>query len=592
MCGVFVVFSKNNLKLDKAKCLKASKEIYNRGPDNFRYNFFKKNTLFICNTVLSITGKQINNTRLNESKDKNYIISFNGEIYNHKTLKQKYLKRSILKSRSDTETLINLYSKIRHSKIPKILNGMFAYVVFDKVKDNLIIVNDSQGEKNLYCYQDENFFIISSNIKPIIKYIEKLKFNYITLNNYFKTRHFMPLDNTCFKKVHLLKNSSNNIFNLSKKFYFQKKYDDPKNWISRIEYSKYKNMPEKKVISIFEKALLDQAKLMIPPINFGCIVSGGIDSTLQARLVNRFKDSNINLTIDHFEKDPIMKEIHKFNRYFVNKIKRLKITKKSYSNLIDNCYKITCSPLQTHDLPSRMLLSQYFKKKKCKVFFSADGCDELFGGQQVYEKAFNQINKSNVNVSPYSTIIKNNVVIKQNQTKKINKELKKSWDEIYSSYKFIKDKRERNIQSSLFLDYFIQSINVGNRSNDLICCENSVEPRNIFIQKNILKIIVNLPLKYKINFLSKEKKFQQKYILKKIFEKNLDHQLIFPKSGFSGFPNEVTINNINWRDKLKNTLRININNKLSLKTIKIRDRNLHWKIINSLKFLKYAKKYL
>ena len=388
MCGVFVVFSKNNLKLDKAKCLKASKEIYNRGPDNFRYNFFKNKSLFICNTVLSITGKQINNTRLNESKDKNFIISFNGEIYNHKILKQKYLNKYVLKSRSDTETLINLYSKIQHSKIPKILNGMFAYVVFDKIKDNLIIVNDSQGEKNLYCYQDENFFIISSNIKSIIKYVEKLEFNYVSLNNYFKTRHFMPLENTCFKKVHLLKNSSNNIYNLSKKVYSQKKYDDPKNWISRVEYYKYKNMPEKNVISKFEKALLNQAKLMIPSINFGCIVSGGIDSTLQAKIVNKFKVSNINLTVDHFNKDPIMKQIHKFNKYFVNKIKRLKITKKRYSNLINKCYKIICSPLQTHDLPSRMLLSQYFKKKKCKVFFSADGCDELFGGQQLYEKAF------------------------------------------------------------------------------------------------------------------------------------------------------------------------------------------------------------
>ena len=37
-------------------------------------------------------------------------------------------------------------------------------------------------------------------------------------------------------------------------------------------------------------------------------------------------------------------------------------------------------------------------------------------------------------------------------------------------------------------DYFLQSIAVANRSNDLICCENSVEPRNLFIQKNIIQV--------------------------------------------------------------------------------------------------------
>ena len=76
-------------------------------------------------------------------------------------------------------------------------------------------------------------------------------------------------------------------------------------------------------------------------------------------------------------------------------------------------------------------------------------------------------------------------------------------------------KKERNIQSSLFLDYFIQSTNVANRSNDLISSNYSIEARNAYIQKNILKIIINLPLEYKINF-KVEKLMKQKFLLKKI----------------------------------------------------------------------------
>ena len=81
------------------------------------------------------------------------------------------------------------------------------------------------------------------------------------------------------------------------------------------------------------------------------------------------------------------------------------------------------------------------------------------------------------------------------QQKKLNyykNYLNKNWTKSLLKYEFIKSQKEKNIQSSFFLDYFIQSINVANRSNDLISCSNSVEPRNIYISKNILKIVLNL----------------------------------------------------------------------------------------------------
>ena len=138
--------------------------------------------------------------------------------------------------------------------------------------------------------------------------------------------------------------------------------------------------------------------------------------------------------------------------------------------------------------------------------------------------------------------------------------------------------RERNIQSSLFMDYFLQSTNVSNRSNDLISCENSVEPRNVYIQKNILKIILNLPLKYKINEKVKNKKLKQKFILKKIFSKNLDERLIYPKSGFSGHPNSTKDDSNFGKSTILSSL-IKTKNKKNSKEVE-------WKIINSENFLK------
>ena len=587
MCGVLVIFSKKK-KLDKNKCLIASKEIYNRGPDNFQFSLHKNKTLFIANTVLSITGNEnILTKHLRKSLNKKYEITFNGEIYNYKSLKKKYLSFSKYeKEMNDTDVLINLYEQLESKKIPTLLNGMFAYVVFDKIKDKLIIVNDVQGEKNFYKYEDDDYLIISSNIKSILKFNSKIELNLNTVKDYFKTRHFMPMNETCFKKINLLNTSSNFEFNLkNNKFVKLNSFNIPHNLISKKLYFKFSKMCEKDVISYFEKALLKQAKLMIPNKKFGCIISGGIDSSLQAALINKLKISDINLCIDHKNKDPIMKYLERFNKYFNKKIKKITINTKKYKSLLDKCYQIVSSPIQTHDLPSRLILSRYFKSRGCKVFFSADGCDELLGGQQIYKKIYSKKFDYNNNISPYSTIVNRSIEISDFNSKKLEKIIDQNWQKTMNSYNFIRNKKEKNIQSSLFLDYFIQATNVGNRSNDLICCDNSVEPRNIFIQKDILKIIVNLPLKYKINFKTKNKSYMQKYILKKIFAKYLDDNLIFKKSGFSGFPNSLKINRKLAKEKISKILNVKfkkVNNYYDQKNFK---RDMDWKILNTNFFL-------
>jgi asparagine synthase (glutamine-hydrolysing) len=112
MCGVFFVHSKKKV-LEKERCNKIKKKLYNRGPDFLKFNYFFNDTVFLLNSVLSITGKNRQNSELIESKNKNLIISFNGEIYNYKTLLQKDLSSfNLSPDTSDTEVLVNLYQKI------------------------------------------------------------------------------------------------------------------------------------------------------------------------------------------------------------------------------------------------------------------------------------------------------------------------------------------------------------------------------------------------------------------------------------------------------------------------------------------------
>ena len=110
MCGIFIVLSKK-IKLNKQACASSVEDLFNRGPDILKTNYFFNDTLFFANTVLSVTGNFSKSKNLVSSNNKNFFISFNGEIYNYKELNNLYLNDT--KIVTDTEVLVNLHQKIQ-----------------------------------------------------------------------------------------------------------------------------------------------------------------------------------------------------------------------------------------------------------------------------------------------------------------------------------------------------------------------------------------------------------------------------------------------------------------------------------------------
>jgi len=89
MCGIYLELKKN--KISNQNILRACNNIFLRGPDKLLKDQFLEKKLFIANSVLSITGKvKKNRKNLFFSKSKRYVISFNGEIFNYKSLNNKF----------------------------------------------------------------------------------------------------------------------------------------------------------------------------------------------------------------------------------------------------------------------------------------------------------------------------------------------------------------------------------------------------------------------------------------------------------------------------------------------------------------------
>lgn len=567
MCGILLIFSKNETYLNKKKCLETLKTLDKRGPDRKLYNFFLNDRLFLGNTILSITGNLKKGKTLYCSSNNQNYTSYNGEIYNFEILAKKY-KINTNTCKNDTEFLTNLFEKKKNFKILNEFNGMFSFINFNLKRDEICFGTDPQGEKRLYYFNDKKYLIISSTPKPILKFInKKFKLNDELFSKYFNTRHFM-LDNKWInKEIGIIDPGKLNIFNIKNNKLKSKFFDNPINWISKKKYFQCKKLGLSKSKTLLKKIIKENLHNMKPKINFGSTFSGGVDSSLICYYLNgdpKFKKS---ISINNLRKDRVVENIKNFKKYInLKKHQEIKLDLNNYYKGLKKTYKCIGMPLLSHDNVGRMKIFSLFKQKKIKVIFNGDGADELFAGYTLYENL--NWENYNSNNSPYSSVTLN------------KKKYDFIWKKAYKKYCSFLKKNEASIQASLFADYFVQCVGVHNIANDLLSGENSIEVRNLFLNKNIISFAINLPLSFKL--LNKHK-LRSKIILKKIFIELFTKRLLLEKIGFSGFPNET-------KSLLKNKDLNELNKFIKFSKNKKISKAFEWKLLNIIYFNKYLKK--
>ena len=145
MCAIFGIIGENNSQLIH----KMSKVQEFRGPDKQNFYFDQENNVNLGNNRLSVID--INNGHQPmESYNKEFIIVFNGTIFNHKELKSYLVNKGIkFKTNSDTEVFINGYA-YWNEEVFNFIDGMWAVAIYDKKKKEVVISRDYLGQKPLF----------------------------------------------------------------------------------------------------------------------------------------------------------------------------------------------------------------------------------------------------------------------------------------------------------------------------------------------------------------------------------------------------------------------------------------------------------
>ena len=173
MCGILGLIHNAKYSISIQDFEELNNLNYRRGPDSqsiIDINILNCK-LKLGHTRLSIQDLSSEANQPMSSFSERFIISFNGEIYNHQNLRKLLENKNFnnWKTTSDTETLVNLFEFYHFHDVLSIIEGMFSFILLDLKEKKIYFSRDLAGEKPLYMSFDNSFIIASSDLNAINK---------------------------------------------------------------------------------------------------------------------------------------------------------------------------------------------------------------------------------------------------------------------------------------------------------------------------------------------------------------------------------------------------------------------------------------
>ena len=406
MCGINGFYSKSLNTFDNI-IVKMNSAISHRGPDNNGIWSDKNLGIVFGHQRLSIIDLSIAGNQPMRSNSGRFILTYNGEIYNHLEIRKELQKsNSNIKwqGNSDTETLLEAIDFWGIEITLKKIDGMFAFGLWDQKKSSLTLVRDRIGEKPLYYgWQGEGgnkVFLFGSELKalkvhPVFK--KEIDRNVIAL----QLRHnCIPAPYSIYK----------NIYKLLPGHYLELKESDlkksflpsSKTYWSLSETAIYGNSNQLAINEIdIQKELEQHLKLsikkqMVSDVPLGAFLSGGIDSStivalMQSQSSQPVKTFTIGFNENDYDESKYAKKIAK---HLGTEHNELYVSSKMAMEVIPKLATIYDEPFSDSSQIPTYLVSQ-FAKDNVKVALSGDGGDELFCGYNRYlmSKKFSNISR-------------------------------------------------------------------------------------------------------------------------------------------------------------------------------------------------------
>ncbi len=496
--------------------------------------------------------------------DQNFCIIFNGEIYNHLELRKELIQKGhhFETNHSDTEVLLHGF-KEWGEKMPAKLNGMWAFVIYDRTKNQIFCSRDRFGKKPFFYTLQNGVFAFASELSALTKhsFIEE-EISHKSLKKYF-AYGYIPAPNTLLSGIYKLSGGCNLVLDIKNLSFNISTY-----WKFKIEpFDSIPNNPEKiwgeELISLIDAAT---KRRLMSDVPLGIFLSGGVDSSAISFFANKYvsegklKTFSIGFeeaSFDETEYSTQIANLLKTEHY----LERLSL-EKAQSLLPEIARKLDEPMGDSSLLPTFLLCKE--TRKHVTVALGGDGADELFCGYDPF-KALKKAELYNTFVpKPIHQAIR--MMVAQMPTSHANMSLdfklkrtlrglsypKSLWSSIWMGPLEPKELSElfgekidiedvyseaieqwESCEQSNLIDKTLQFYTNMYLQDDILVkldrasMMNSLEVRSPFLDIEVANFARQIPNEYKY------RNGQTKYILKKALEPYLPNNILYrPKKGF------------------------------------------------------------
>ncbi len=379
MCGIVGIINRSSQKPEMAVLTAMAEKLAHRGPDDEGY--FLNGSVGFYHKRLSIIdlehGKQ-------PMYDNDNVIVFNGEIYNYIELRYQLKQRGhSFQTTSDTEVILKMYLEYGVSFIDK-LNGMFAFLIYDRKKHQIIAARDHFGIKPLYYHFNKECFLFASEIKALLQHPSvSAQVNYDSVQDYITFQYVLG-ENTLFKNINKLLPGHYQVIDLE-----SQKVETVCYWEPRfgIDISHTENYFTCKIKELLDDTIKIQMRSDVP---VGAYLSGGIDSSVVTTLASKYGNGTFKTFTGGFHEGAEFNEVEYAKQVAGTcqaEVYEVYPTVKDFVNLMPKLIYHMDEPVAGPGLFPQYMVSEK-ASSLVKVVLGGQGGDEIFGGYARYVIAY------------------------------------------------------------------------------------------------------------------------------------------------------------------------------------------------------------
>ncbi|MBU1109686.1 MAG: asparagine synthase (glutamine-hydrolyzing) [Candidatus Riflebacteria bacterium] len=378
MCGIFGLASVTPLE-DQQILLQQRDTLAHRGPDAAGSWLSADRQVFLGHRRLAILDLSELASQPMLDQSKNFVIIFNGEIYNYKELRQELIALgSQFRSQSDTEVVLQAYRHWGADCVGR-FNGMFALAIYDMARHEIFLARDRAGEKPLFYSNIAGGFSFASELKALMLQPGFVRDIDPQALDCYLTFGFVPGDMCILKSARKLPAAHAMLYRRSDGICRVWRYWSPPDAIVAD------SVDEEALMHEFEQILQDSVKKqLVADVPVGILLSGGLDSSLVTAMAvrNSSRVKTFNVRFPGYAAYDETKHARLVAEYFGTEHIELEAGDTT-PDLLPILAAQYDEPVSDSSMIPTFLVCQMVRQH-CTVALGGDGGDELFGGYPAY----------------------------------------------------------------------------------------------------------------------------------------------------------------------------------------------------------------